>query len=139
MKNIQNSRARAMAKRRGFTLIELVVAMAIVGILVAIAYPSYAEQVRKGRRSAAQAHLMDIAQREQQYLLDQRGYASTVAALGLATPSDVSSFYNIKITVPVGTPPTFTATATPITGSAQEPDGTMSINQANVKTPSNYW
>lgn len=138
-RNRMKNRRNKLTLIRGFTLIELMIAIAIVGILAAIAYPSYADHVRKGRRASAQAHLMDVAQREQQYLLDQRSYAATVAALGMSTPSDVSTFYTITITAPAGTPPTFTATATPIAGSAQATDGAISINQANVKTPANYW
>ena len=62
----------ANRRSRGFTLIELMMAIAIIAILAAIAYPAYQKHLAKGRRAAAQAYLMDIAQREQQYFLDQR-------------------------------------------------------------------
>ncbi|MEO7743985.1 MAG: prepilin-type N-terminal cleavage/methylation domain-containing protein, partial [Usitatibacter sp.] len=61
-----------MSKARGFTLIEIVITVAIVGILVAIAVPSYQGQLRKGRRAEAQAFITQVAQKEQQYLLDAR-------------------------------------------------------------------
>ena len=51
---------------RGFTLIELMIAVAIIGILVAVAYPSYQGQVRKANRAAAQQFMLDVAMREQQ-------------------------------------------------------------------------
>ena len=54
---------------RGFTLLELMIVVAIVGILASIAYPSYMDHVRKGNRAKAQAFLMDVAQRQQNYLL----------------------------------------------------------------------
>lgn len=118
---------------------ELMIVVAIIGILATIAYPSYQDSIKKGRRSSAQSYLMDIVQRQQQYLLDQRSYAASAATLGLTTPADISSFYTITISAPAGTPPTFIATATPIAGSAQGGDATLSIDQANVKTPSQYW
>jgi len=118
------------AKHRGFTLIELVVAIAIIGIIASIALPSYLEYVKKGRRAAAQSHLMDVAQRQQQYLLDTRSYAASLSALDLTTPSDVSGFYTITIAVGEGGPPSFTATATPISGSAQASDPTFRCQNA---------
>lgn len=122
----------------GFTLIELIIAVTIVGILAAIAFPSYQSYMIKGRRASAQTFLMDVAQREQQYLLDSRAYG-TLANLGLTTPADVSQFYTVTVTVTAGPPPTFTATATPIAGSVQETDGALAINDRNQKSPAGYW
>ena len=74
-------------QHRGFTLVELLIVVAIVAILALIALPSYQAQIRKGHRAAAQSYMMDLAQRQAQYLLDARAYASTEAALGYtATP-----------------------------------------------------
>src|SRR5207245_8438538 len=81
----------------GFTLIELMVAVAIVAILTAIAYPSYLSQMKKSRRTAAESTLMDIAQREQQYLLDARSYPPDVPTLNVTIPSDLFSFYTVQI------------------------------------------
>ncbi|GCB06642.1 type IV pilin protein [Ralstonia sp. SET104] len=126
----------------GFTLIELAVVVAIVAILATIAYPTYSNYLVKGRRSAAQAALLDIAQRQQQYLLDARNYASSLTALNVTPASDVSAYYNITIAASAaaaGTPPSFIATATPIAGKPQAADVTLSINNAGVKTPVNTW
>lgn len=120
----------------GFTLIELMIVVAVIGILAAIAFPSYAEYVKKGRRSAAQSHLMDIAQREQQYLLDVRAYAATLTALGVTTPTDVSTYYTIKVDV-VDAPPTFTITAT--AKGAQLSDGDLTLDSTGAKTPAAKW
>ena len=124
---------------RGFTLIELMVAVTIVAIVATIAYPSYTAQMVKSRRSSAEAVLLDIAQRQQQYLLDVRGYAPDVTTLNATVPSSVSANYTIAIVPAAGPPPTFTATATPIAGTAQAGDVTLTINSAGVKTPAGVW
>jgi prepilin-type N-terminal cleavage/methylation domain-containing protein len=76
---------------------ELDVALIKVGMLGAAAYPSYQEQVAKRRRTGAQAVLMDIAQRQQQYQLDARNYASAVVDAG--APSASSKFPLVVISV----------------------------------------
>lgn len=123
----------------GFTLVELVVAVAIIGLLASIAFPNYLEYVKKGRRAAAQSHLMDVAQRQQQYLLDTRSYAADLTTLDVTTPSDVSSYYTITLTVGDGAPPSFTATATPVSGSAQASDPTLTLTNTGAKTPADKW
>ena len=126
--------------QRGVTLMELMVVVVIIGILAAIAFPSYSSHLAKGRRASAQAHLMDISQRQQQYLLDARSYASSLTALNMTTPSDVSAYYNaIDILLVAGPPPGFTLTATPKAGTAQANDSVLSINQAGLKTPADKW
>jgi type IV pilus assembly protein PilE len=118
-------------EQRGMTLIELMVTAAIVAIIAGIAYPSYQDQVRRSRRAAATAWLMDLAAREQQRFVDVRAYAND-AALGLATPADIAPHYAITITVP--TPNTFIARATPSGAQAKDKCGVLAIDQAGAKT-----
>lgn len=132
-----------MKLQKGFTLIELMVVVAIIAILASVGYPMYTGYMQKSRRASAQAHLMDIAQREQQYLMDARAYAidpDGLTTLNMTTPSDVSTYYTIAITGSntAGAPPTFTATAAPIAGSVQENDqcGTLIIDNTGNKTTS---
>lgn len=134
------------SRTRGFTLIELMMACAVVAILTAIALPSYAMYMKKSRRGDAEATLMDIAQHEQQYLLDARSYAPNVATLNTTIPVDVSTYYTIQIcqtTVPCaapgGTPPAFAVIATPIAGSPQAGDYTLTIDNTGAKGPSGVW
>jgi len=128
-----------LSRQRGFTLIELLVAVAIVAILAAIAYPSYTKYVVKGNRAAAQAHLMDLAQAETQYFADARTYANSVSALNVTTPSAVSDKYTITIDAPDTTPPTFTISAVPKTGTLQDGDGTLTIDNTGARTPAGKW
>jgi type IV pilus assembly protein PilE len=128
--------------KNGFTVVELLITMAIIGILTAIAFPSYQSHVRKGSRAAAQAAMMQVADREAQYLLDARNYAlgsSALTTLNVTLPTDVSTKYTITVTAADGTatpstPPTYTITATPITGGPQVADGTLSLTHTGAKT-----
>lgn len=120
---------------RGFTLIELMITVAIVGILSAIAYPSYTQYMIRANRAAAQAEMMDIANRQQQFLLTDRGYASktTLEASGYSLPSNVSSKYSYAIVIGTGTVPSYTLTFTP-TG-PQASDGDLMLTSEGAKTP----
>lgn len=122
----------------GFTVIELMIVVAIVAILAMIAIPSYEDHLRKGRRSAAQNFLADVATRQQQYLLDARQYAvgaGALAALSLTVPADVAQFYAVTINPPApALPPAFALTATPLPGSRQVPDGALTLDNAGSKT-----
>ncbi len=123
----------------GFTLIELLITVAIISILVAIAYPSYTQYTIRANRTAAQAEMMEIANRQQQFLLANRSYVSkaTLAASGYALPSNISSKYDYAIVVGAGTVPSYTLTFIP-TGS-QASDGNLVITSEGVKTPAEKW
>ena len=126
-------------RHNGFTLIELMVAVAIVGILAAIALPSYRDYVMRGNRSAAQAEMMDIANREQQFLLANRSYAdkATLEASGYALPGDVAASYSYTIAIGAGAVPTYSIDFTAIGG--QVADGDLSLTSEGVKTPAGKW
>jgi type IV pilus assembly protein PilE len=131
---------KATPQHRGFTLIDVLITVAIVAILTAIAYPSYQSAMRKSHRAAAESHLADVAQRQQQYLLDQRGYASSVSALGMTTPATVTPYYTIAVAVLAGPPPSFTASATPIGSQAGDLSGqALTIRNTGAKGPSGAW
>ena len=133
----QHSQARTSG---GFTLIEVMITVVIVAILASIALPSYRQYIVRSKRSAAQAQMMDIANRQQQFLIANRSYANTTAltASGYSLPAEVSSNYSYEVTLQeAGLPPAFTITFTPI--GSQVGDGNLGLTSEGVKTPSNKW
>ena len=136
---VSNNRQRTSSRfASGFTLVELMVTCAIVAILLGIAVPSYSLYMKRSRRGEAEAALMDIAQREQTYLVDQRAYAPDLATLSTSVSVDVTTYYTVTFATGA-TPPTFTITATPKAGTAQAGDPTLTIDQTGAKTPTNVW
>lgn len=133
----QHGRSETL-RASGFTIIELLIVVVIVSILAMIAFPSYEDHLRKGRRTAATNFLSDVATRQQQYLLDARQYAvgtGALAALNLTVPADVAQFYTVTVNPAAPTlPPAFALTATPLPGSRQAPDGALTLDSAGSKT-----
>jgi type IV pilus assembly protein PilE len=107
-------------KQTGFTLIEVMIVVAIVGILSAIAYPSYAEYIRRGHRADARAGLLQAAQWLERASTATGNYPTALPATFTWT-GDASKRYTIAIGGPATTT-SFTLTATPKTGTPQVGD-----------------
>lgn len=123
-----------ISRSQGFTLIEVMIVVAIVGVLAAIAFPSYQQYLRRGARSEVQAYMMDMAARQAQFLIDNRAYADSPGALGLSTPTSIASKYTVTIDPPEVTPPAFTVRAVPIGSQASDTCGTLTLTSAGVKS-----
>ena len=133
-------------KQNGFTLIEVMVVVVIIGILASIAYPSYMEVVRQTRRADAYNALMDIMARQERYFTDNNSYTDDLKNLGFAekTYTTPDGYYLVSAAAcgtGIGTCVALTATGQ----KGQEKDGkegackTLTLDSTDVKTPADCW
>jgi type IV pilus assembly protein PilE len=120
----------------GFTLIELMIVVALAAVLAAIAIPSYRQHAMKSNRAAAEAFMQQVANRQEQYVLNARTYATSLAALNLVVPANVSTKYQVNMT-PTTTNPSntyYTITAVPTGGQVNDTIcGTVALDQTGTK------
>ena len=108
----------------GFTLIELMIAVAVVGLLLAVALPSFLDSIRKGRRSEAFSALATLQQAQERHRGNNATYAATVTALNVTTPTAPSGYYALSIAAPTATGYELTADSTSTgANSSQRNDG----------------
>ena len=125
----------------GVTLIELLIAVAIMGILASVAYPSYVDYVLRSNRSEPQRELSKLASLQEQYFIDHRTYTTDMTLLGMAASPYITESGNYSIAGVIGSSGgiagvTFTLTATALGNQASKDSGcaTLSINEVGVKT-----
>lgn len=126
-----------LKRLRGFSLLEVIIVIAIIGLLVAIAYPSYLSYVTKTRRSEGKTALLDLQQRMERFFLDRNTYTTATIGTGNAStdvlPTNLTENgrYTLQIAASSNTPPSYTLQAVP-----QNPDpecGTFTLNGQNIR------
>ncbi len=137
---------------RGFTLLELLVSVAIVAILAKVAYPIYTQSILKSRRTEAKNALLDLAAREERYFSTANQYTTSASALGYGSAATVTAanplpvlagnvaYYNLSVQVPdpnapaASTAPSFRATATAVGTQVKDTRcGNFTLTQAGVQ------
>jgi len=134
----------------GFTLMELVIAVVIVGILAAIAVPSYSRYIARANRTAAQQTLLDLASQQEQFRIRSRRYATAAELMGNATGFSVDrrgarttvtaeQIYAITMTTTGGYTLTATATGSQATRDAECATFSLSATGARTATNTSCW
>ncbi len=132
-----------MIQEKGFNLIELLITVAIIGILSAIAYPNYQEYVIQSRRSEGIAMLLQVMQQQERFFTEQITYTTDLTALGfILTAGAVDSendHYRITAVAcgALSLNRCVLLTATP--QGIQAGDGNLTLNSQGVRTPANFW
>ena len=124
-------------KRKGFTLLELMIVVAIVAILATLAYPSWINSIRKTRRGDAINSLQDLRINQSQWRANHATYATSLDSVGYNGGTSMENHYTIAI---VGTPnaTTFLAAATPGSDQSADSCGTFAINQDGPNHTGSY-
>ncbi len=119
----------------GFTLIELMIVVIIVGVLAAIAIPQYQNYVLRSNRTEGQALLTEAAARQERFFTQNNTYADTVAKLGYTSADSQNRLYQLVINLSNGNT-RYTLTAVPINGQVKDNPkcGTLGLTHTGEKT-----
>jgi type IV pilus assembly protein PilE len=127
--------------QNGFTLIEMMITVAIVGILAAVAIPSYRQHIVRAARTEAQSELLQLVTLQEKIYLNSNAYTfrvtnaydgTSAGGLGVTSGKTKDNRYNVTL-ANTAVSQTFTLVATPITGTTQAGDGNLSVTESGIK------
>ena len=127
---------------KGFSLIELMIAMVIVGILATIMLPSYRQYVTESRRSEGVAMLLNVMQQQERYYTEMLRYANDLADLGFDTTNPVASengSYHIQVAQCGSDPYERCVKLTAVAQGEQAADGDITLNSRGIREPQSHW
>ncbi|WP_413785090.1 MULTISPECIES: type IV pilin protein [unclassified Marinobacter] len=120
-------------KHAGFTLIEMIITVAIIGILAAVAFPLYQNQVQQTRRTTAMADLLELNQWMERRYSNSFDYTTAGTLPFNQSPQNGTAFYNISFSGSV-TRNSFTLQAVPTGGQASDVCGTLKIDEQGTRS-----
>lgn len=118
----------------GFSLLELMIVVAIIGILASIAYPSYQEQVASGKRVDAQANLLSLAQHMEREYTENGNYTGAVLPYNEAPKDGADKSYDLSILPSSTAAVSYTLRARPKNGMVGDRCGDMTVTHIGQKT-----
>lgn len=129
-------------QQKGFTLIELMIVVVIIGILAMIAYPSYQESVTKTRRTDGKGLLLEVMSGQERYYTRNNTYSTDLTDLGYAAATNIDSengFYKVSAAACGGSTISDCVILTATAQGAQATDGNLTLDSRNTKLPANKW
>jgi len=133
-------------RQKGVTLIELMIVVVIVAIVAAFAYPSYTQFVVRAKRTAGTSMLLQVADRQQQFFMDNKRFAANLTRLGYAADTvmidedgavvadgDADRIYNVSVSAVTATTYTLTAAPQLVQASKDTKCGSLTLSDAGVK------
>jgi len=136
--------SRAVRSSRGFTLIELMITVAVLGIIVAIAYPAYIDFIERSRRAEAHEALQNVATLQEQFYTNNKGYSDSLSELGVSATTE-NGYYQLQD--PISTSNTidgfaqaYTISATAQGSQADDTEcGTIQLDSNGNQSPPDCW
>jgi type IV pilus assembly protein PilE len=131
---------KAQRLQAGFTLIELMITVAVIAILAAIAMPSYTQYAVRSSRQAAQSELLELSAIQEKIYLNDNAYTSRISTayngsatggLGVTSGNTRDGKYRLSVTATSGA---YTLTGTPIAGSSQSADGPLTLDSTGRRS-----